>query len=372
LAALADSTLRFVLNGLPRILIIRLGAIGDVVRVVPALHSLRDAFPHAQIDWAIERRASDVIDSHPCLDQVFVFERGPRFIESTRAFWRYCRALRANHYDIVIDFHGILKSGIITAVSGAPDRYGFARPRSREGSSLAINHRADLGVKALNRVEENLRLAELLAPRRQSLDVSFHVSPEVREQVEDYAFSTFESGKLLVLIHAPVDRREKRWPVEHFARLADMLQGDGRFEVVLTWGPGQLEYVLQIVEHSRRKPHVAPEMASLKHLMWLCHCADLFFGVDTGPMHIASAMGTPVVAIFGGTDPRRHAPLFSPSLVLTAEQFDGGRVDGIAGEEKLRRIPPEGAYDACVRLAAGRLARSFHSSERTVAGEDAG
>lgn len=357
------------LNGLPRILIIRLGAIGDVVRVVPALHSLRDAYPHAQIDWAVERRAADIIDAHPCLDTVHVFERRSRFIESTQEFCQFCHAIRASRYDLVIDFHGIFKSGVITAVSGAPDRYGFGRPRSQEGSSLAYNHRLNLGIEPLNRVEENLRLVGLLASRRPSLDVSFHVPAEVREQVEDYVYSTFEGGKLLVIVHAPVDRREKRWPVQHFARLVDMLQGDGRFEVVLTWGPGQLDYVLDIVGHCRRKPHVAPEMTSLKHLMWLCHCADLFFGVDTGPMHIASAMGTPVVAVFGGTDPRRHAPLFSPSTVLTVDQFDSKAPGSLPGEEKLKRIPPDGAYDACVRLASRQLTRSTQSPDGSDAVE---
>lgn len=343
------------LHGIPKILIVRLSAIGDVVRVAPALHMLRTAFPHAQIDWAVEPKSAAILEDHLELDEVLVFERPEGRWNAMLAFVRFLKSIRAGQYDIVIDYHGLLKSGLITWASGAPERYGFARPRSREGSYIFTNRKVKLGEAMLNRIEENLQLTEALASRRPSLDMGFTVPEGIQTEVERYFEETFHSGKIVVALHVPVDRKEKAWPLEHFAALSDMLQRDGRFEAVLTWGPGQFEAVQEVAQKARSAPTIAPEMASLKQYMWFIHCADLYCGGDTGPMHLAWAMGTSVVALFGGTDPRRHEPGRPPFEILTAESVGLGdtNLKGLSGEEKLALITPEAVYDACVRLSTG-------------------
>lgn len=340
-------------NGLPRILIIRLSAIGDVVRVLPALHCVRDAHPHAQIDWVVETKSSDLVNDHPDIDDVLIFDRSAP--QPAREFLRLCRTVRARRYDIVVDFHGILKSGLLTAASGAKERYGFSRPRAQEGSYLFTNRKVKLGPEIRNRIHENLALVEPLAPGRKKLDVTIAVPDHIQETVEDFFHDTFDGAKWVVAMHVPVDRKEKQWPLEHFAALADMLLADGRFEVLLTYGPGQEDMVRRVETLSKRHPIVAPQPSSLKEYAWVARCADLYFGGDTGPMHIASAMETPVVAVFGGTDPEKHAPLRRPYQVLTAD----GSVEGTgagAAAERLRRVTPEAAYDACVAMATGRIA----------------
>lgn len=339
------------LHGLPQILIVRLSAIGDVVRVLPALEVLRHAFPNAQIDWAVEPRAESVISGHPHLDEVLVFERGESSRRSVGDFFKFCRLIRSRRYDMVFDFHGILKSGLIARYSGAADRYGFSRGRARELSWLASNHRKRLGRVVLTRMEENLRLCELAAPRMEVTEFPCHVPHEVQGEVEEYFEASFPGGKWVVAMHVGMDRPEKRWPVEHFAALSDMLLADGRFDVVLTWGPGQADQGKAVLDLARRKPGVAPEMPSLKHYMWLVRCAHLYFGGDTGPMHIASAMGTPVVAVFGGTDPARHEPMREPFEVLTGPADSGKGFDKRNGARRLDAITPEAAYDSCVRVA---------------------
>jgi ADP-heptose:LPS heptosyltransferase len=189
-------------------------------------------------------------------------------------------------------------------------------------------------------------LCDLLCPRRESLDVTIYVPADVQEEIDEYFEETFDGGKFVAAIHVPVEREEKRWPAEYFAELADALLADGRFDVLLTWGPGQLPMVENVVQRTRRHPVVAPETATLKHLAWLLHRADLYFGGDTGPMHIAAAMGTPVVAVFGGTDPAKHAPFRKPCEVLYVK----GDGKGLDPRERLRRVTPDIAYDACVRL----------------------
>jgi ADP-heptose:LPS heptosyltransferase len=147
-----------------------------------------------------------------------------------------------------------------------------------------------------------------------------------------------------------VDRPEKQWPIEYFARLSDLLLADGRFEVVLTWGPGQLTVVRELLEHVRRLPIVGPETPDLKHLAWMLYRAHLFFGGDTGPMHIAWAMGTPVVAVFGGTDPRQHAPYLWPHRILANGQ--AGPCDLATARKRLQAITPEEAYETCLDMFA--------------------
>ena len=339
------------LNGVPRMLIIRFSAIGDVVRVLPALHALRDAFPHAQIDWAIEPKSLDVIAGHPALDQIHVFERPEGLWEGTRCFREFCATIKNNHYDMVLDFHGILKSGLVMRASRAKDRYAFTPPRSREMSHLFANQRVDLPSTQMNRIRENLAMSQLVGAAGTNLDVILTVPEETQDAVEEYIQTEFQSGKQLVAVHAPVERPEKQWPLENYATLVDLLLADGRFEVLLTWGPGQRAIAATVQEMAKRNPHIAPETPDLKHYAWLVKQCDLYFGGDTGPMHIASAMDVPVVAVFGGTSPAKHHPMRLPSTVL----YEGPEVlehnlTPAEAKPHLDAITPEMAYDACIEI----------------------
>ncbi len=339
------------LNGVPRILIIRFSAIGDVVRVLPALHALREAYPHAQIDWAVEPKSLDIVSDHPALDQVHVFERPEGFWQGARVFREFCKTIRDNHYDMVLDFHGILKSGLVMRASRAKDRYAFAPPRAQEMSHRFANHRVKLPSIQLNRIEENLFLAKAAGAERENLDVVIDVPDDVQDAIEAYIHEDFHSGKIIVAMHAPVDRPEKQWPLDHFIALADMLLADGRFEVMLTWGPGQRHIAQAIHDKAKRNPHIAPETPDIKHYAWLVRQCDLFIGGDTGPMHIASAMDVPVVAVFGGTSPAKHHPFRLPSRVLYAGPKDLERnLSPTEAAQYLDQITPEMAYDACIEI----------------------
>lgn len=343
--------MRPMLNGLPRILIIRFSAIGDVVRVLPALHALRDTYPHAQIDWAVEPKSFDVISEHPALDQIHVFERPDGLWQGAKVFREFCNKIRDGHYDMVLDFHGILKSGLLTRASKAKDRYAFAPPRAQEMSHRFANHRIELPSTQMNRIEENLAMSKVAGAQGNNLDVVITVSEETQDAIEEYIHSEFQSGKLIAAVHAPVDRPEKQWPLANYAALVDLLLADGRFEVLLTWGPGQREVAATIQQLSKRNPHIAPETPDLKHHAWLIKQCDLFFGGDTGPMHIASAMDVPVVAVFGGTSPAKHHPLRLPSTVLYAgPEILEKNLTSAEAAPYLEKITPEMAYDACIEI----------------------
>jgi ADP-heptose:LPS heptosyltransferase len=194
-------------------------------------------------------------------------------------------------------------------------------------------------------VEENMRLCGAGDHHHDWPAIAIAVPEEVQDYVDHYVDATFDGGKLLIAMHVPVTRPEKRWPLGHFAELSDMLLADGRFEVALTYGPGQSTCAREVAERSRRYPHIAPDMPDLKHYAWFVGRADLYFGGDTGPMHIAAAMGTPVAAVFGGTDPKQHRPYRVPQEILYRPEA------GKSAAARLEAITPEEAYDACVRLA---------------------
>jgi heptosyltransferase I len=345
------------LNGVPRILIIRLSAIGDVVRVLPALHCIRETFPNAQIDWVVEQKSAAILEGHPAIDQLLVFERPQDLKESAKEFWALCNQIRANRYDMVMDFHGIFKSGVLARFSGAKERYGFARPRSQELSYLFTNRKVRLGSEVTNRMHENLALCEGFAKGWKSLDVIMHIPDDALDMSEAFMEENFAGAKKVVAVHVPVDRHEKQWPLRHFATLTDMLLSDGRFDVLLTWGPGQLDMVREVASMTSRNPIIAPETDGLKQYMALIQQSDLYFGGDTGPMHIASALDIPVVSVFGGTNPEQHATLRQPYIVLHISDriSDKDELKAMSNEDKLTLITPEMAYDTCVQVAFPKI-----------------
>lgn len=343
------------LNGVPRILIIRLGAIGDVVRVLPALHCLRDAFPNAQIDWLTDSQSFDVVDQHPAIDSILILEAGDGQLDSARKIREMGRRIRANRYDKVIDFEGVFSTGVITRYSGAPERYGFGGSATSLMNRLSTNRKTHLGQEVENAMQVNLALCEQFSKGWKSLDVVLGIPDDAADLADDFMEENFDGAKKVVAVHVPGNRPENQWPLEFFAELVDMLLSDGRFEVLLTWGPHQEEAVRKAAEMTHRTAVIAPEMDGLKYYMALVRECELYFGGDGGPMHIASALDVPVVAVFGGTDPARNGPLRQPNQVLRAQDAEGQNTAYLRnnGARLMREISPEDAYDACVRMAQG-------------------
>lgn len=340
------------IGGHPKILVIRLSAIGDVVRVLPAVAALRNAFPSAQIDWAVENTAADILRENPLLDRLFVFDRGPRWLQSALLFWNLMRRLRDQQYDIAIDFHGIFKSGLLLRATQAPRRIAFAPPRAREGSHRFANEWAMLSAPIMNRVDENLELCSTITGDNEPIRYHFQIDKQINVDVFRTVTEQRKNRPWLALVHAPVDRPEKRWPAERFAKLIDMLMEDGRFDVVLTHGPGQRQMLTTILLKCKHEPIVPPQCESLREFAGLASKASLYIGTDTGPMHIAAAVGTPVVAVFGGTSPLMHSPVGASSRVLGGVTL-GDRMDRVSLEasvDVLEAVKMEEVYAAAVEL----------------------
>ena len=311
-----------------KILVVRLSALGDVVRCLPALAALRTALPQAQIGWVVETASADILQGHPDLDEVIVMPRKewsrcaknplkiPGVLLEMRRFFR---DLRGRGYDTAIDFQGNMRSAWVARRSGAGRRLGFASPASKEGSARSCTQTYSPPDGA-HRLTWNMGLLSLLGIE----------DPEVRWRLPDLSGQQAEVERIvaemsgdgpLVVMHPGVSRfgAYKQWPAERFARLAARLRDECGARVLLTRGPGEEKLCLDIARQAGEGISVAA-MLSLRGLAALMGRADLFVGADTGPMHIAAAAGAPLVTIFGPKDEKFYGPYCEqPAEVLFGE-----------------------------------------------------
>lgn len=299
-----------------RILIIRLGAMGDVVRTLPALQALRAAYPRAHISWLAERSAAGVLSGRDGLDQLILFPR-EALTESLRArrfgeLWRelaaFLKTLRAERFDLVIDFHAILKSGAIARLCGARTRVSYARPYSREGSWLFANHRAQLSPRKLSRYDRNAGLIQFLAIDPEVQEPPLTVDEDARRRMAH----ALKGVEVPILIHPGSSGAAtyKRYRPSGYAGLARELKRSRGLDSVVTLGTTVEERALaeEIVAASDGAARLAPKTPHLADLVALIARARLFVGSDSGPLHLATSLGTPAVQILGPTDPIENEP----------------------------------------------------------------
>jgi len=311
------------LDSLKRLLIIRLGAIGDVVRTLPALRAIRHRLPRAEISWLVEEGSRDLLEGHPDLDRVILLPRR-QFSRELKRPWQLhrglgrlgglLRRLRDEKFDAVFDLHGLLKSGLVALASGAPVRFGFPPELCREGSHRFLTHPLPVPRNVKNRVDRLFHMlrAAGIEPRPQA-GTGIMPREEDLARADDFLTQIVPDGSRGVAVCAVGSSTQqpwKRWPVARFAGLATALTDRLPLEVVLTWGPGEKETAQEVIEAAGRPPHLhlAPSFKLMELAALLQRCR-LFIGGDSGPMHLAAAMGAPVVGIFGPTDPELNRPL---------------------------------------------------------------
>jgi heptosyltransferase-1 len=303
-----------------RLLVVRLGAVGDVLRTLPALHLIRTFRPRAHLAWIVEDLSRELLVGHPEIDDVM---RLPRR-ELSGLPWRRARAglaalrteLRARRFTIAVDFQGTLKSALVTWLSGAPRRLGFAPGHCRELSFALTNEWVRPRPAILNRVLKNLAIAEALGAGGDEVTIVLPERPDEAAAAEAILQAHAPGGVPAVIFSPGTSERQrhKRWPPGHYGHLAALLAAAGVHPIIV-WGPGEEETAREIAAASGGAARVAPP-TGLRVLAALLRRAAAFVGADTGPMHLAWAVGCPVVAVFGPTDPRLNAPLGEANVVL--------------------------------------------------------
>lgn len=291
-----------------RILIVLLGAIGDVVRALPLANRLRAGYPRAHIAWAVEPRAAPILTGHPALDEVLVFERRG----GARALARFLRRVRRERFDLSLDLQRHAKSGLVSFASGAPVRIGFHRRNAKELNWLWNTHTIEPVEPRGWKLEQYLRFATLLelpdsAP---SFDIRLSADEEAR------------TANLLATLRRPFAAlflgstwESRLWFPEGFATVADELDRLG-LDTVLLGGDDVTEIAAEVRRLARVAPLDLSAKTTLRESYGILARARVAVGPDSGPMHLAAAAGTPVVSLWGATTPARSAPYGSEDLVL--------------------------------------------------------
>jgi len=321
---------------------------------MPAVKGLREGYPDAYIAWLVEEKSSDILVDCPYLDRVILFPRRQLVGDAgSRARWlkQFVRELRGERFDTVLDFHGIFKSGALALLSGAKERIGFHRNYTKEFNFLFVNRSVMLPGEQISRFERNISLVESLYAAPSNLDVEILVPDDVKRRVGEL-IEPFNRNRPLVAIHPTTSRPFKLWDSGNYAKVADRLLTDGVAQVLITCGPGERDAAQQVVAQMQSSPPQVIQSGSLREYAWLVNQADLYFGGDTGPMHIASAMGTPIVAMFGPTDPVVNGPYRQPNRVLYKDLPCSPCKERRCARnlECMRAITVEEAYDAILEM----------------------
>ena len=298
------------------ILVVRLGALGDIVHAVPAAAALRHAFPDAGIDWLVDAKHRDIVELVTTVDRVIALEN------PTVAGWAAAvRDLRRNAYDVAIDLQGLLKSAVLARASGAARIVGFsiwhlrektARPFYSDVQETEPGHviRKNLRLLRAVGVEDDVIRFPLAAAPSRALD-------EIRARIAPGPFALINPGAAWP---------NKRWAAERFGELAGFLKEQCGLTPVVLWGPGEERLADSVVAASANAAIAAPP-TGLTDLVALSRAAALVVSGDTGPLHIATAVGTPTVSLFGPTDPDRNGPYQTDDVVVSRYDTCGCHYD---------------------------------------------
>jgi 3-deoxy-D-manno-octulosonic-acid transferase/heptosyltransferase-1 len=300
-----------------RILIVKLSSIGDVVHTLPVLPAIINKLPKAEIDWLVEEEASELITNHPLLNKVIIFYRkywlknlSPlKIFQTFKEVKEFYNHLRKERYDLVIDFQGLFKSGILTFITKGKRKLGY--DKTRELSHIFLNEKIPVYNIENHAVK---RYLNLLRP----LDIEIK-KPEFllpclngAEIYVDELFS--EAGinlqKPIITISPGTKWESKTWTIEKISLLADRLIKYG-LQVIFTGSKNDISLVEIIISLMEEKPVNLCGKTTLKNLIVIFKKSDLVLTVDSGSMHIAAATQTPLVVLFGPTSPGRTGP-YSP------------------------------------------------------------
>jgi len=328
-----------------RILIVRLSAIGDTIQGLPVLNAVRDRFPLARIAWVVEQRAADVLRGHASLDRLITAPRG--WLTSPRTVWQIRRHLRAFGPDVAIDLQGLTKSAVAAWLSGAKRRIGFGGERGRELSPW-LNNRL---VWATSRHVVDAYL-ELLRPLGiESPRVRFDVpESEADRAAADEIVERAGCGDGFAVVNPGAGWPSKRWPPARFAAVARHLGAAWGLPSLVICADDERPAAQAVCEAAGGHALLAPSVP-LRTLASVCRRARLFVSSDTGPLHLAAAVGTRCVGLFGPWPADRHGPYGRQHVAIQKRVCPGStRRRRNASTEFIEAIDVASVCEACDRI----------------------
>jgi len=298
------------------ILIIKLSSIGDVVHALPFLEVLKSSYPDSSIDWLVEEEASQVISGHPAINRIIISKRKAwekeilNPLKVTKVFSEavgFYKELRSSSYDIVVDLQGLFRSGFLTALSSGKRKIGMSG--GREGASFFLKEPpvpVDYDQHAIDRY---LNVASYLDCKTISFKGEIVVSEQDKKLADGVLGPDTENNRIIA-INPMAKWKTKLWEPDKFSELASGLQKELNCRIVFTGSSQDRTMIDEILKHpgNAARPVNLAGRTSLKELAYLYSRCSVLVCTDTGPMHIAAAMGCRVIALFGPTSPLRTGP----------------------------------------------------------------
>ena len=280
-----------------RLLVVRLGSLGDLVHTLPAVSAIRVAHPFAQIDWLVDQPHRELLDLVPVISSTIPLRK------ATAGGWiQALRELRVRRYDVAVDFQGLIKSAALARLSGARQVVGFDSASARESSAAMFYTARVAAPPEAHVIDRNLAVAARVgAPTDRREFPILPIGSTALEQLREQGVERF------ALINGGAAWPNKRWPADRFGRLAAWMGERYDLTSVVLWGPGEEDLAAAIVAASEGRAMLAPQ-TSLSDLVAVAGEAAIMISGDTGPTHVAAALGTPVVWLFGPTSPERNGP----------------------------------------------------------------
>ena len=345
---------------LERILIVRLGSMGDVIHALPAAAMLRAAFPHATIGWLIEERWAELLCTlatprsgarsrqRPLIDTIHsVNLKRWRASLLSHLTWERIGAglsdLRGARYDAAIDLQGAIRSSLLARWSGAPLVYGGFQPRENLASMW---YTSKIITRGAHVIEQYAELAEAMAGGPRSIPRAVFPCDPVAEEIVDKRLRQLGFPEFAIL-NPGTGWKAKQWPAERYGEVAKALAQQG-LRSIINFGPGE-ESLARAAESASDHSAVALTL-SISELLALTRRAGLFVGGDTGPMHLAAALAVPVVAIFGPTDPARNGPFGTRSVVLRNSKSPNSLSHRLQADPGILEITPQQVIVAAQQL----------------------
>lgn len=291
----------------PRILLVRLGSLGDIIHALPSAAALRETFPEARIDWAVESKWARLLQGNSDLTNLVVVDRG-----KPGGFRAAMREIRAAGYDCAIDFQALYKSALLAFVSHAPRRIGFKSSYAREGLAAAL-YTERLNPRGPHKVDHNFTLAERAGARSLTGGFPLTIDPEDEEQV-DGEVARQRISEFFVL-NPGGGWLSKCWPAARYGELHRKIVERFGWLGIVAFGPGEESLARETIAAAGNPPPVAMPFG-LGPLMALLRRAKFVVSADTGPLHLAAALGSPVIGLYGPTDPSRNGPYGSRDVVV--------------------------------------------------------
>lgn len=342
----------------PRVLISRLSAIGDCVLTTPLLCAIRDHLPNARIAWVTQRAAATLLEGHAALDELIVVRKG--WLTSPAEIRRLRSKLRASRFDIAIDPQGLIKSSIVTWLSGAAQRIGFHKPRGRELSRW-FNRELVTPTKT-HLVDAQLELLKPLGIRNPAVRFDLPVVAEVEDKV-DGMIRAAHLGCDFVAVNPGAGWDSRLWSSYRYGRVARCLGERHQLPSLVLWsGARERMWAEEIVACSGGRAVLAPP-TTLPELASVLRRARMFVGSDTGPLHIAAAGGTPCVGLHGTTRPADSGAYGAHHIHVQKRYQEGSsRERRRANNDAMLEIDVESVVAGCEQLLTQRAASGASSA----------